>query len=202
MSKAHNGWLLIVGVISQIVGWIAFYPADPAKETSVQAAALRADETMAYVGLIMGFGGMIAMLFALMNVAKNVQTAGGQGSSYAGVAAFLFSLIAAAALVCTGLEFSVIGASSDAGAVTLMGTSLSIGNAMILGVGLATLLLGTSILLTKNGYLVVGGFAILVGIVMLIAPFFGQDTPITGLGFAGWGIASIGIGVHSIKSSD
>jgi hypothetical protein len=202
MSKAHNGWLLILGVIVQMVGWIAIYPANPTNETSVQAAALRADETMAYVGLIMGFGGMLAMLFALTNVARSIQMAGGQGSSYAGIAAFLSSLAAAGALVCAGLEFSVIGASSDVGAVTLMGTSLAIGNGMILGIGSATLLLGMAILLTKKVYLVVGAFAILVGIVLWLGAFFGQDSPLAGLGFGGWAIASIGIGFHSIRSAD
>ncbi len=101
MSKA-NGWLLILGVIVQVVGWVAFYPADPSDATSVQANAIRGDEAMARIGLIMGFGGMLVMLAASVNVARSIQ------STYASHAAFIFALVAAAVLVATGFEFVVV----------------------------------------------------------------------------------------------
>jgi len=202
MSKVHNGWLIIVGVISQIIGWVVFYPANPADENSVQAAAIRGDETMAYVGLIMGFGGMIAMLYALRNVALSMEADGGKGSSYAGAAGFVFLLAAAGALVCTGFEFSVHAASSNMSAAMLMGNSLAVANGIILGIGTANVLLGIAILVTKKVYPVVGALAILVGIAMLLTPFLGQDSMIGGIGWLGWAITSIGIGFHSIRSAD
>ena len=195
MSKA-NGWLLILGVIVQMVGWVAFYPADPVDATSVQANALRGDETMARVGLVMGFGGMIAMLAALVNVARSIQ------STYASYAAFIFGLAAAGALVSTGFEFSVVDAPSDAIAASLMGNSLAIGNGMFLGLGVANVLLGIAILLTKQIYLVIGALAVLFGIAMVLMPFFGQDSPVAGVAFLGWWIVSIGIGFHSIRTAD
>ena len=195
MSKA-NGWLLILGVIVQVVGWIVFYPADPSDATSVQANALRGDEAMARVGLVMGFGGMIAMVAALVNVARSIQ------STYASHAAFIFGLAAAGALVSTGLEFSVVDAPSDASAVSLMGNSLAIGNGMFLGIGVANVLLGIAILLTKQIYLVLGALAVLIGIAMVLMPFLGQDSPVAAIGFLGWCLVSIGIGFHSIRTAD
>jgi hypothetical protein len=195
MSKA-NGWLLILGVIVQMVGWIAFYPADPSDGTSVQADALRGDETMARVGLIMGFGGMIAMLAALVNVARSIQ------STYASHATFIFALAAAGALVSTGFEFSVVNAPSDASAASLMGNSLAIGNGMFLGLGVAYVLLGIAILLTKQIYLVIGALAVLIGIAMALMPFFPQDSLAAPVAFLGWMIVSIGIGFHSIRTAD
>jgi len=195
MSKA-NGWLLILGVIVQTVGWIAFYPADPADATSVQVNAIRGDETMARIGLIMGFGGMLAMLAASVNVARSIQ------STYASHSAFIFALVAAAVLVATGIEFSVVDAPSDASAASLMGNSLAIANGICLGLGVAFVLLGIAILLTKQIYLVIGALAVLVGIAMVLTPFFGQDSPVAGVAFLGWWIVSIGIGFHSIRTAD
>ena len=195
MSKA-NGWLLILGVIVQIVGWVAFYPADPGDATSVQANALRGDETMARVGLIMGFGGMLAMLAASVNVARSIQ------STYASHAAFMFALVAAAILVATGFEFSVVDAPSNASATKLMGNSLAIGNGMCLGLGVAHVLLGIAILLTKRIYLAIGALAVLIGISMVLTPFFGQDGLVAAVAFLGWWIVSIGIGFHSIRTAD
>ena len=195
MSKA-NGWLLILGVIVQMVGWMAFYPADPSDATSVQSSALRADETMARIGLVMGFGGMIAMVAALANVARSIQ------SAYAAHAAFLLVLAAAAAIVGTGLEFSVVNAPSDASAASLMGNSLAIGNGMFLALGVATVLLGIAILLTKQVYLVVGALAVLAGVAMVISPFAGTDSLATMVGWLGWMIVSLGIGFHSVRTGD
>jgi hypothetical protein len=195
MSKA-NGWLLILGVIVQMVGWIAFYPADPTDATSVQANALRGDEAMARVGLVMGFGGMIAMVAALVNVARSIQ------STYASHAAFIFGLAAAGALVSAGLEFSVVDAPSDASAASLMGNSLAIGTMMFLGLGVANVLLGIAILLTKQIYLVIGAFVVLIGIAMVLMPFLGQASPVAAIAFLGWCLVSIGIGFHSIRTAD
>ena len=195
MSKA-NGWLLILGVIVQVVGWVVFYPADPADATSVQANAIRGDEAMARIGLIMGFGGMLAMLAASVNVARSIQ------STYASHAAFIFALVAAAVLVATGFEFSVVDAPSDASAVSLMGNSLAIGNGICLGLGVAFVLLGIAILLTKQIYLVIGALAVLVGIAMVLMPFLGQDSPVAAIAFLGWCLVSIGIGFHSIRTAD
>jgi hypothetical protein len=195
VSKA-NGWLLIVGVIVQMVGWIAFYPANPSDATSVQAEALRGDEAMARVGLIMGFAGMIAMVAASVNIARSIQ------STYASHAAFIFTLVAAAALVSTGLEFGVVDAPSDASAASLMGNSLAIGNGMFLAIGVANALLGIAILLTKQIYLVIGALAVVAGIAMVLMPFLGQDSPVAAIAFLGWMIVSIGIGFHSIRTAN
>ena len=195
MSKA-NGWLLILGAIVQMVGWIAFYPANPTDATSVQANALIADEAMARVGLIMGFGGMIAMVAALVNVARSIQ------SAYASYAAFIFGLTAAVALVSTGFEFRVVDAPSDAIAASLMGNSLAIGDGMFLGLGVANVLLGIAILLTKQIYRIIGALAVLAGIAMVLMPFLGQDSPVAAIAFLGWLLVSIGIGFHSIRTAD
>ena len=195
MTKA-NGWLLILGVIVQMVGWMVFYPADPTDATSVQANALRGDEAMARIGLIMGFGGMIAMVAGLVNVARSIQ------STYASHAAFIFTLVAAAILVSTGLEFSVVDAPSDASAASLMGNSLAISNGMFLAIGVANVLLGIAILLTKQIYLVIGALAVVAGIAMVLMPFLGQDSPVAAIAFLGWMIVSIGIGFHSIRTAD
>ena len=195
MSKA-NGWLLILGVIVQAVGWIVFYPADPTDATSVQANAIRGDEAMARIGLIMGFGGMIAMVAALVNVARSIQ------SAYASYAAFIFGLAAAVALVSTGFEFRVVDAPSDAIAASLMGNSLAIGDGMFLGLGVANVLLGIAILLTKQIYRVIGALAVLAGIAMVLMPFLGQDSPVAAIAFLGWLLVSIGIGFHSIRTAD
>ena len=195
MSKA-NGWLLILGVIVQAVGWMVFYPADPTDATSVQANAIRGDEAMARIGLIMGFGGMIAMVAALVNVARSIQ------STYASYAAFIFGLAAAGALVSTGFEFRVVDAPSDAIAASLMGNSLAIGDGMFLGLGVANVLFGIAILLTKQIYLVLGALAVLIGIAMVLMPFLGQDSPVAAISFLGWCLVSIGIGFHSIRTAD
>jgi hypothetical protein len=202
MSKVHNGLLLILGVIVSYVGWIAIYPADPATDAAAQAVALRGDETLALVGLLMGFGGMLAMLIGLINFTRGMQTAAGPGSAYAGVSATLFGLVAAVVVVATGLEFSVLDASSAYFATTLMGTSLAIGNGIMLTLGTAMLLLGIAIVLAKNIHIVVGALAIPVGVVLLITPFMASDSPISMVAWIGLGITTLGIGILSIRSAD
>jgi hypothetical protein len=83
-----------------------------------------------------------------------------------------------------------------------MGNSLAIGNGMFLAIGVANVLLGIAILLTKQIYLVVGGLALVAGIAMVLMPFLGQDSPVAAIAFFGWMIVSIGIGFHSIRTAD
>ncbi len=209
MSKAHNGWLLILGLILQLSGWIGVYPADPSTATHVQSAALRGDETMAAIGLLMGFGGMIATLIGLINVTRGMASVGGQGSAYAGVSATLLGLVAAAALISAGFELSVIEAPSDASAAGMMGNSLAIGSAMMIGLGIATLLLGIAIMLGKNLnvlgknlYIVVGVITIVAAVGLAVMPFTERDSLVPMLAYFGWIIATLGLGIHSVKSAE
>jgi hypothetical protein len=209
MSKAHNGWLLILGLILQFSGWMAVYPADPSTATHVQSAALRGDETMAAIGILMGFGGMIATLIGLINVTRGMASAGGQGSAYAGVSATLLGLVAAAALISAGFELSVIEAPSDASAAAMMGNSLAIGSTMMIGLGIATLLLGIAIMLGKNLnvlgknlYIVVGVITIVAAVGLAVMPFMERDSLVAPVVYLGWVIASLGLGIHSVKSAE
>ena len=83
-----------------------------------------------------------------------------------------------------------------------MGNSLAIANGICLGLGVAFVLLGIAILLTKQIYLVIGALAVLFGIAMVLMPFFGQDSPVAPVAVLGWCIVSIGIGFHSIRTAD
>ena len=92
-SKMQTGLLLIIGTIVAAVGWFAIYPAEGTGAAADQAADLMADPNIAKVGLLMGYGGMIAVFIGLLNIARGMATAGGGGSSYANIATILIMAI-------------------------------------------------------------------------------------------------------------
>ena len=63
-SKMQTGLLLILGTIVAIVGWMAIYPGGGGPDTTAaeNAADLMADPTLAKLGVLMGFGGMVPCL--------------------------------------------------------------------------------------------------------------------------------------------
>jgi hypothetical protein len=91
----------------------------------------------------------------------------------------------------------------------MMGNSLAIGSTMMIGLGIATLLLGIAIMLGKNLnvlgknlYIVVGVITIVSAVGLAVMPFMERDSLVAPVVYLGWVIASLGLGIHSVKSAE
>lgn len=198
-SRMQTGLLLVVGTIAAAIGWLVLYPADGTESVTEQASKIMADPDMAKGGIILGFGGMIAMLIGLLNIARNMAAAGGAGSSYANIAAVLVMAVVAGFVVGFGLEYGTAEATSAASGVTLMGISVAVGGAMILAVGIALILLGVGIALDKNFHLVVAALAVISGGMLLISSFVDADN-LQVVGWIGMMVTTLALGGLTIRA--
>lgn len=183
-SKMQTGLLLVLGTIVSLIGWIFFYPVDGGADQTAaeQAAQLMADSTLGKVGLLMGYGGMMAVFIGLMNIARSMATGGGRGSSYQNISKLLAIILLCVSAVAIGLEFTVAEATSAAAAATLMEVVGALEIPFALSCGLLLILLGVSFALRKNFHIIVAVLAVIAGALMLSSTICAADI----LGFAGW----------------
>lgn len=161
-----TGLLLVIGTIVMVIGWIVVYPASPTDSTAQQAADLMADPSISKLGMAMGFGGMIAMIMGLLNLARGMASA---GSSFATLASYLIMPLLTLMVVGLSLEWAVAESSSDSAALALMAISLSFNTGIMLIGGAAFLLLGLGILISKNLNPLGAAALILTGVLFILA---------------------------------
>ena len=198
-SQRQTGLLLILGSIVSMIGWMVFYPVSPSDSIAEQASGLLADPDMAQIGVLMGFGGMIALFIGLINIGRSMSTGGGKGASYAGVATILLMALIAVMLIGTGLELGTTEATSPAGAATLMGVANAIYSSFEIAFGLAMISLGIGIVLDKNFNIIIPALAIISGATFGLSGFVDVD-PMSMIGWMGFNLTAIVMGALTLKS--
>jgi hypothetical protein len=178
----QTGLLLVLGTIAAAVGWTAFYPADENDGVVQQAKDIMANPNLAKTGILLGFGGMIAIFTGLINITRRMAMAEGPGASYANIATILAMTMIATFVIGAGIELGVAESSSAQGAVTLMGVSLAVGGSLQIVMGITLALIAIGVALDKNLHVISALTALIAGVAIFIGAFVDAEW----LGFAGW----------------
>ena len=197
-SKMQTGWLLILGTIVAIVGWMAIYPGDDSA-TPESAAKLMADPTLAKLGMLMGFGGMGAVFIGFLNISRKMAAGDGAGSSYANISAIMAMTLVVMMAIGISIEWAVTEASDATEGARLMLHSAALETPFNLVGGLLMVLLGIGIILEKNFHIIIGGLAVVAGALFIIS---NVDAVAMG-GFIGWigtMLVALGLGVQTLRS--
>jgi hypothetical protein len=166
-SRMQTGLLLVLGVISLAAGWMGVYPADPTDSIADQTKSLMADSGLATVGILMGFGGMIAVFIGLVNISRKMLMAGGPGSAYANITALISMAIIAVMIMGLGTELAVANGSSAGTGAIMLGLSNAVGQGAGIPMGIALVLLGVAIYREKNFHMVAAALAVVSGILLV-----------------------------------
>ena len=199
-SRMQTGLFLIIGTIVSLIGWMFIYPGGggPDSTAAENAASLMADPGLSKLGMLMGFGGMGAVFIGLLNISRKMAAGEGAGASYANICAILALALVIMGIFTIGIEWGVTEASSSVTGTDLMEISMSGNTSFGLTMGLLLLLLGISIILEKNFHIVIGGLAVIAGVISIssIAGF-----PMGGfLGWIGMMLVSLGLGGQVLRS--
>ena len=197
----QTGLLLVLGVIVSAIGWFGLYPADGTASAAEQAKDIMADADVAKIGIVLGYGGVGAVLIGLFNIARGMAAAGGKGSSYGNIVFILSVVLIAGLVTAAGLELGTTEATSAAGGVTLMSISVALGSSFQIVFGLTLALLGIGIVLEKNFHIVVGAMALIAGGLMIV----GSVVDVDGLNIGGWilmMLTALALGGLTIKAKD
>ena len=108
----QTGLLLVVGSILAAIGFV-LYPADSGEGAAAIAQAMLNDPTTGKIAVLMGYGGVIAVLIGLFGISRSMALAGGAGTSYTSIAMVLFVALVAGFVAGFGLEYG----STEAGSV-------------------------------------------------------------------------------------
>ena len=198
-SQTQTGLLLILGAIVSLIGWMVFYPVSPSDSIADQASGLLADPEMGQVGVLMGFGGMIALFIGLIHIGRGMSAGGGKGASYAGITTILLMALIAVMMIGTGLELGTTEATSPAGAATLMGVANAIYSGFEIAFGLAMIFLGIGIALDKNFNIIISALAIISGAAFGLSGFVDVDA-MSMIGWMGFNLTAIVMGGLTLKS--
>ena len=204
-TKRQTGLLLVLGTIISMVGWIAFYPADPTDAAAVWATKLIADPDMAVVGMVLGFGGTVALLIGLFNIARRMTMGNGAGSSYANVSTILILATITLLVVVAGFEFTVAGAESVQAVGPVVGVAYAMNSTMPLVLGLAVIALGVGIALDKTYQIKNLPIVALLGVisgVILVASVIAENTDWQGIGWPVLMLTTLALGVLRLRASD
>ena len=208
-TKLQTSLLLILGPIISFAAWMLIYPGEDSGDFPKDAAALIADPNAAQIGIILGFGGMAAALVGLFNISRRMTMGGGAGSSYANIATVLSLVGIAVMFMGVAFEFATANAASVRDGATLLMVGYAGGDAMFpLGMGVLLALVGIAIALEKNYHLVVAGLFAIAGAAMIVSFFVGSYSNETGdnsigmIGWMGWMLSSVVLGVLRLRASD
>jgi hypothetical protein len=197
-SSMQTGLLLVLGTIVSAIGWFAFYPADGTAGAMEQAQAIMGAPT-AKLGILLGYGGMIAVLIGVLNITRSMVMAGRAGSFYANIATVLGMALVAGLIMGLGLEYGTASATSAAGGVTLMGVAIAGGAAAQLVLGIVMIMLGAGIALDKNFHVGVAAIAVITGGILLIGSFVDVDG-MAMIGWIGFLLTSLVLGALTIRA--
>ena len=209
-TKLQTSLLLVLGPIAALVGWMFLYPVEgETGEFAKQAGDLIANSGVCQIGMILGFGGMVAAVAGLFNISRRMTMGGGAGSSYANIATVL-SLVAIGTMVMgVGFNFAASNAASVRDGATLLMVGEAGGAGMFpLGMGVLLALVGIAIALEKNYHIAVAGLFVLAGVVFFVGFFVSNFSNETGdnlytfIGWIGWMLSSIVLGALRLRASD
>ncbi len=201
-SKIQIGSILIIGAICSAIGWMGLYPGGP-DDTSVELAQKLLDGgATAKIAILMGYGGMIAVLTGMVMLSRGMAMGGGAGSSYTNISMILFMAVLAGMVTALGLEYGSTEAGSIEEAATLQGITNAGGAASSLILGVSMILLGVGIFVEKNLNVSTSIFAVISSIALILAIFLSGDISTT-LQWVGWSFFLLGtilIGVFTLRS--
>ena len=200
--KMQTSLFLILGAIVSMVGWMFIYPGngDGSASAADNAAALMGDPGLAKVGMLLGFGGMGAMMMGFLNIARKMAAGTGLGSAFANVSGvFSLALIIVMTLL-LGVEWAAVEASSAEMGTALMQISKASETTFVVSMGLVLLTLGIGIIVEKNYHVIIGGFAVIVGATFLISMVGGGAGILGFISWIGMLIVGIAIGVQTLRS--
>ena len=200
--RMQTSLFLILGAIVSMVGWMLIYPAsgDGSATAAENAADLMGDPGLAKVGMLMGFGGMGAMMMGLLNIARKMAAGTGLGAAFANVSGvFSLGLIIVMTFM-LGIEWAAAEASSLELGTALMQISSAGNTTFMVSCGLVLLTLGVAIIVEKNYHVIIGGAATISGVAFLISL---SGVAVDMLGFIGWiamTLTGIALGVQTLRS--
>ena len=200
--KMQTSLFLILGAIVSMVGWMFIYPADGDGSASAadNAAALMGDPGLAKVGMLLGFGGMGAMMMGFLNIARKMAAGTGLGVAFANVSGvFSLALIIIMTLL-LGVEWAVVEASSAEIGTALMQISSASETSFMVCVGLLLLTLGIGIIVQKNYHVIIGGVAAIVGVTFIISLTTGSAGILGFISWIGMLIVGLALGVLTLRS--
>ena len=200
--KMQTSLFCILGAIVSMVGWMFIYPAsgDGSATAATNAADLMADPGLAKVGMLMGFGGMIALMMGFLNIARKMAAGTGLGSAFANVSGvFSLGLIIVMTLL-LGVEWAAVEASSAEIGTALMQISSATETSFMMSCGLLLLTLGIGIIVEKNYHIIIGGAAAICGVSFLISIVGGAAGLLGFIGWLGMLLTAIGLGVQTLRS--
>ena len=202
--KMQTSLFLILGVIVSMVGWMFIYPGDGdgSATPAENAAALMADPGLAKVGMLMGFGGMIALMMGFLNIARKMAAGTGLGAAFANVSGvFSLGLIIVMTLL-LGVEWAAVEASSAEIGTALMQISKASETTFVVSMGLVLLTLGIGIIVEKNYHVIIGGFAAIVGATFLISMVGGGAGILGFISWIGMLLVGLALGVLTLRSQN
>ena len=200
--KMQTSLFLILGAIVSMVGWMFIYPADGDGSASAadNAAALMGNPGLAKVGMLLGFGGMGAMMMGFLNIARKMAARTGLGAAFANVSGVFSLALIIVMTFLVGVEWAVVEASSAEIGTALMQISSASETAFMLSCGLLLLTLGIGIIVEKNYHVIIGGVAAIVGVSFLISIVGGAAGQLGFIGWIGMLIVGIALGVQTLRS--
>lgn len=176
--KMQTGLLLVIGTIVAGIGWMGIYP-DGGGDPAGQTKAILADTGTAKVGILMGYGGILAVLLGLLNITRGMAMGGGAGAAYANVATFLTLGLLAGLIASLGLEYGSADVPMTQAGMAMAGTfqaiALAIGTAFGAFMGIVMILIAVGIYFEKNYHIVTAAGAVVAGVCLIIAAFGSGD---------------------------
>jgi hypothetical protein len=191
---------LILGTVVMFAAFFFIYPARPDELARHQTLDLMTDTTLAKAGIVLGYGGAVAMIVGLLGVSRTMFMAGGSGASYGNIAFVLFVALVASMIARACIELGVTGASTMASGLLLSNVENAMASTTPLVMGVAMTLLGLGIYFAKNFHVGVGGIAIIAGVINIVRPF-ADNNNLDLAGLVGFGILALAVGISKMRAS-
>lgn len=199
-SKMQTSLLLILGTVVMFGAFFFIYPARPDELAREQTLNLMTDTTLAKAGIVLGYGGAVAMMVGLWVVSRTMLMAGGAGASYGNIAFVLFIALVASMIARACIELGVTGASGMTSGLLLFNIENAMASTTPLVMGVAMTLLGLGIYFAKNFHVGVGAIAIIAGVINIVRPF-ADNNNLDLAGLVGFGILALAVGISKIRAS-
>jgi hypothetical protein len=149
---------------------------------------------------------MIALVMGLFFTSRGIATGDGSGRSYTNISQVLFVAIIPLMLISAGFEFANTEAANIAEGALMQNLALASSSGFPLAVGLGVLLLGIAMVLEKIQNIIVGIVLCLVGIILPISSFLGENGDVVQfvawMGFMATGLILGGLTIRDARQSN
>jgi hypothetical protein len=176
------------------------YPTRPVELAREQTLNLMTDTTLAKAGIVLGYGGVVAMIVGLLGVSRTMFMKGGAGASYGNIAFVLFVALVASMIARACIELGVTGAPDLTSGLLLLNIENAMASTTPLVMGVAMTLLGLGIYFAKNFHVGVGAIAIIAGVINIVRPF-ADNNGLDLAGLVGFGILALTVGISKMRAS-